>query len=147
MSESWVTLLLKASTCSSTRGGCSAGGQLEPRLVPIRTEVCIFFFNFRNKYSMSNQSEVCWKCSGKLQPNCSPPSCFDTENSKFDTVVLEKIIFWKNSLQKVTEFQKNQITWKYTSQFSLYIRWGKLWNRRQRIWRATEERKGIRRKN
>lgn len=28
----------------------------------------------------------------------------------------KKIIFWKNSLHKVTEFQ-NQITWKYTSQF------------------------------
>lgn len=38
--------------------------------------------------------------------SCSYPSYLDTEDSQFDTLLLEKIIFWKNSLQKVTEFQK-----------------------------------------
>lgn len=48
----------------------------------------------------------CWRWSGKLCSHCSYLSYSDTQDSQFDTLLLEKIIFWKNSLQKVTEFQK-----------------------------------------
>lgn len=35
----------------------------------------------------------CWRWSDKLCSNCSYPSYFSTQDSQFDTLLLEKIIF------------------------------------------------------
>lgn len=117
-------------------------------MVTIGRKLCLVFALslFKMKHSMSNSSSVCWCCAvGDVQVSCAPTT------GTLPIVILKTPslthYYWKKLYFGRTHYRrwqnsKNQITWKYTSRFSLYIRWGKLWSRRQSRWRATEESKG-----
>lgn len=84
----------------------------------------------------------CWWCSGKLycSYNCTLP-IVKLKTASLTHHYWKKLYFGRTHYRR-WQNSKNQITWKYTSPFSLYIRWGKLWSRRQSRWRATEKSKG-----
>lgn len=81
----------------------------------------------------------CWWCFDDVQVSCAPatgtlpPAILKT--ASLTHYYWKKLYFGRTHYRR-WQNSKNQITWKYTSPFSLYIRWGKLWSRRQSRWKG-----------